>query len=196
MEQGSKRNYECILIKKAFIHLVMGKLGGVYMEYKYNIRDLKFILKEWLPTEEVLACDRFKENFSMEDIDSILTEAYKVAREVVSPINAEGDKNPVKFVNGVVTSSPGYKEVYQFLQRNGWGSSSECVELEGGMPLLLYKAAYEPISAACPAMGSNIKLTTGAANLIIDFGTEADKERFLPKMLSGDRQGTMNLTEP
>jgi len=166
------------------------------MEFKYNVRDLKFILKEWLPTEEVLACDRFKEYFGIEDIDPIMTEAYKVAREVVSPINAEGDKNPVKFENGVVTNPPGYKEVFQFLQTNGWGSSSECIELDGGMPLVLYKACAEMIAAACPAMGSNIKLTSGAANLIIEFGTEADKERFLPKMLSGDWQGTMNLTEP
>ncbi len=166
------------------------------MEYRYNVRDLKFILKEWLPTEEVLACDRFKEYFGIDDVDPIMTEAYKVAREVVSPINAEGDKNPVTFENGIVTNPPGYKEVFQFLQKNGWGSSSECIELDGGMPLLLYKAAAELISAACPAMGSNIKLTSGAANLIIEFGTEADKERFIPKMLSGDWQGTMNLTEP
>lgn len=166
------------------------------MEFKYNIRDLKFILKEWLPTEEVLGCDRFKEYFGIDDVDPILTEAYKVAREVVSPINAEGDKNPVQFENGVVTSPPGYREVFRFLQQNGWGSSSECIEIDGGMPLVLYKACAEMIAAACPAMGSNIKLTSGAANLIIDFGTEADKERFLPKMLSGDWQGTMNLTEP
>jgi alkylation response protein AidB-like acyl-CoA dehydrogenase len=166
------------------------------MEFKYNVRDLKFILKEWLPTEEVLACDRFKEYFGIEDVDPILTEAYKVAREVVSPINAEGDKNPVKFENGIVTNPPGYKEVFKFLQENGWGSSSECIQLDGGMPLVLYKAAAEMIAAACPAMGSNIKLTSGAANLIIEFGTQADKERFLPKMLSGDWQGTMNLTEP
>jgi alkylation response protein AidB-like acyl-CoA dehydrogenase len=166
------------------------------MEYRYNVRDLKFILKEWLPTEEVLACDRFKEYFSIDDVDPIMTEAYKVAREVVSPINAEGDKNPVKFEDGVVTSPPGYKEVFQFLQKNGWGSSSECIELDGGMPLVLYKAAAELISAACPAMGSNIKLTSGAANLIIEFGTKADNERFIPKMISGDWQGTMNLTEP
>jgi alkylation response protein AidB-like acyl-CoA dehydrogenase len=166
------------------------------VEYRYNVRDLKFILKEWLPTEEVLACDRFKEYFSIDDVDPIMTEAYKVAREVVSPINAEGDKNPVKFEDGVVTSPPGYKEVFQFLQKNGWGSSSECIELDGGMPLVLYKAAAELISAACPAMGSNIKLTSGAANLIIEFGTKADNERFIPKMISGDWQGTMNLTEP
>jgi alkylation response protein AidB-like acyl-CoA dehydrogenase len=166
------------------------------MEYKYNVRDLKFILKEWLPTEEVFACDRFKEYFGMDDIDPILTEGYKVAKEVVSPINAEGDKNPVKFENGVVTNPPGYREVYQFLQKNGWGSTSECVEVEGGMPLVLYKAVAEMISAACPAMGSNVKLTSGAANLILTFGTEEDKTRFLPKMMSGEWQGTMNLTEP
>ncbi len=166
------------------------------MEYKYNVRDLKFILKEWLPTEEVFSCQRFKDFYGMDDIDPILTEGYKVAKEVVSPINAEGDKNPVKFENGVVTNPPGYREVFRFIQQNGWGSSSECVEIEGGMPLVLYKAVAEMISAACPAMGSNVKLTSGAANLILTFGTEADKERFIPKMLSGEWQGTMNLTEP
>ena len=50
------------------------------MEFKYDIRDLKFILKEWLPTEEVLACDRFKENFSLDDVEMLLNEGYKVAR--------------------------------------------------------------------------------------------------------------------
>jgi alkylation response protein AidB-like acyl-CoA dehydrogenase len=166
------------------------------MEYKYNVRDLKFILKEWLPTEEVFACDRFKDSYDIEDVDPILTEGYKIAREVVSPINVEGDKNPVRFENGVVISPPGYKEVFQFLQKNGWGSSSECVEVEDGMPLILYKAVGEMVTAACPAMGSNIKLTSGAANLIIKFGTEEDKTRFLPKMLGGEWQGTMCLTEP
>lgn len=166
------------------------------MEYKYNVRDLKFILKEWLPTKEVLACDRFKDYYGIDDIDTILAEAYKMCREVVSPINAEGDKNPVRFEGGKVISPPGYKEVFRFLQQNGWGSSSECIEVEGGMPLSIFKAVFEMIAAACPAMCSNIKLTSGAANLILRFGTEDDKRRFIPKMLSGDWQGTMNLTEP
>ncbi|AFM39764.1 acyl-CoA dehydrogenase [Desulfosporosinus acidiphilus SJ4] len=166
------------------------------MEFKYNVRDLKFILKEWLPTKEVLECDRFKDLYSLEDIDQILTEGYKVCREVISPINVVGDRNPAVFNNGVVTSPPGYKEVFQFIQKNGWGSSSECSKLEGGMPLIIYKSVFEMIAAACPAMGSNIKLTSGAANVIINFGSEDDKKRFLPKMLSGEWQGTMNLTEP
>ena len=166
------------------------------MEFKYNVRDLKFILKEWLPTKEVLECDRFKDFYSIEDIDPILNEGYKISREVISPINAAGDKNPVRFGNGVVISPPGYKEVFRFIQKNGWGSSSECVQVEGGMPLIIFKAAFEMIAASCPAMGSNIKLTSGAANVILNFGTEDDKKRFLPKMLSGEWQGTMNLTEP
>ncbi len=166
------------------------------MEFKYNVRDLKFILKEWLPTKEVMECDRFKDFYSMDDIDQILTEGYKICREVISPINVVGDKNPVTFENGVVTSPPGYKEVFQFIQKNGWGSSSECIQIEGGMPLIVFKSVAEMISAACPAMGSNIKLTSGASNIILNFGTEEDKQRFLPKMLSGEWQGTMNLTEP
>ena len=166
------------------------------MEFKYDLRDLKFIIKEWLPTEEVLACERFKNYFAMEDMDILLNEAYKVAREIVNPINAEGDRNGAHFENGKVTPAPGYAEAFRFLQQNGWGSSSECIEIEGGMPLIVYKAIHELNTAACPALTSYIKLTSGAANLILRFGTDEDKARFLSKMLGGEWQGTMCITEP
>ena len=166
------------------------------MEFKYDVRDLKFILKEWLPTAEVLTCDRYRDNFSMDDIDMLLNEGYKVAKEVVNPINAPGDKIGVKFEKGVVTPIPGFKEAYQFLQQNGWGSSSECIKVEGGMPLILYKANAEMNTAACPALTSCVKLTCGAANLILRFGSEKDQDMFIPKMLDGSWQGTMCLTEP
>jgi len=166
------------------------------MEFRYDIRDLKFILKEWLPMEEVLACDRFKDDYGMDDIDMYLNEAYKVARGVVSPINAGGDKIGAIFKDGVVTAPPGYCEVYKFLQQNGWGSASECVKIKGGMPLTLYKAIFELNTAACPSIMSYIKLTSGVANLLIEFGEEKDKALFLPKLLSGDWQGTMCITEP
>ena len=165
------------------------------MEFKYDMRDLKFILKEWLPTQEVLECDRFKENFSLGDIDILLNEAYKVAREIVHPINAEGDKMGTRLENGKVIPAPGYKEAFRFLQQNGWGSSSECIKLEGGMPLIIYKAVHEMNTCACPALTSYIKLTSGAANLILRFGAEKYQTLFLPKMLSGEWQGTMCLTE-
>ncbi|MDZ4165922.1 MAG: acyl-CoA dehydrogenase [Smithellaceae bacterium] len=166
------------------------------MDFKYDIRDLKFILKEWLPLDEVFDCARYKDNFSLEDVDLLINEAYKVAREVVNPINVPGDRIGVRFENGKATPVPGFKEAYQFLQQNGWGSSSECVLLDTGMPLTLYKANYEIFQAACPALLSCIKLTSGAANLILRFGTERERDLFIPKMLSGEWQGTMCLTEP
>jgi alkylation response protein AidB-like acyl-CoA dehydrogenase len=166
------------------------------VEFKYNVRELRFILKEWLPMEEVLACDRFKDNFGMDDIDMYLNEGYKVAREIVSPINAPGDKAGAVLKDGKVTPAPGYSEVYKFLQTNGWGASSECIRLEGGMPLTLYKAIFEMNTAACPAIMSYIKLNSGVANLLIEFGDEKQKAIFLPKLLNGDWQGTMGITEP
>jgi alkylation response protein AidB-like acyl-CoA dehydrogenase len=166
------------------------------MEFKYDIRDLKFILKEWLPTEEVLRCDRFKDNFSLDDVEMLLNEGYKVAREVIHPINAPGDKIGVKFEDGRSTPPPGFREAYRFLQENGWGSSSECIIVETGMPLIIYKAIFEMNTAACTALMSAIKLTSGAANLLLRFGTEREKSLFLPKLFSGDWQGTMCITEP
>ena len=142
------------------------------MEFRYDTRDLQFIIKEWLPSAEVFACDRFKDNFSVDDCDTYLSEGYKIARRVVAPINAPGDRAGVKLEDGVVTPAPGYAEAYKFLQANGWGSSSECIRIEGGMPLILYKMIHEMNTAACPAITSYIKLTSGAANLIILFGTD------------------------
>lgn len=166
------------------------------MEFRYDTRDLQFIIKEWLPSGEVFACDRFKENFSVDDCDTYLIEGYRIARKVVSPLNAPGDRTGATLEGGAVTPAPGYTEAYKFLQANGWGSGSECIRIEGGMPLILYKMIHEMNTAACPSITSYIKLTSGAANLITLFGEERDKAVFLPKMLSGDWQGTMCLTEP
>ena len=121
------------------------------MEFKYDVRDLKFILKEWLPSEEVAACDRFRDTFSVDDVDMLLTEGYKVAREIVNPINVPGDKIGVKFEGGTVTAVPGFQEAYRFLQQNGWGSTSECIKVDTGMPLIMYKAIHEMNTGACPA---------------------------------------------
>jgi hypothetical protein len=102
-------------------------------EFTYDLRDLKFILKEWLNTEEVLNYGRFKENYSLADVDFILNEAHKIAREVIYPVNREGDKTGVKFENGAVKLPPGYKEAYKFLQESGWGSANESLASETQM---------------------------------------------------------------
>ncbi|MCL6638470.1 MAG: acyl-CoA dehydrogenase [Firmicutes bacterium] len=165
-------------------------------EFAYDIRDLRFILNEWLDLEEVFGLDKFKDNYEPGDVDFILNEVYKLAREVVAPINKEGDKTGVRFENGVVKVPPAYVEAYKFLQENGWGSANESLASDTIMPLTLYRAYNEMLIAASPALMSYIKLTTGAANLIYRFGTDKDRALFLEKMLNGRWSGTMCLTEP
>lgn len=165
-------------------------------EFTYDLRDIKFILNEWLDMEEIFKLDRFKENYEVGDMEPILNEAYKVVKNVVFPINAEGDKIGVKMQDGIVKLTPGYAEAYKFLQENGWGSSNESLGSETMMPLTLYKAYNEMMMAACPALLSYVKLTSGAANLIYKFGTDKDRELFMDKMLEGKWSGTMCITEP
>ncbi|WP_051273341.1 acyl-CoA dehydrogenase [Desulfotruncus alcoholivorax] len=165
-------------------------------EFAYDIRDLKFILNEWLDMEEVFGLERFKDSYEKGDIDFILNEVYKIAKEVVFPINKEGDEIGLKFENGKVTLPPAYVEAYKFLQENGWGSANESLGSDELMPLTLYRAYNEMLMAACPALTSYIKLTTGAANLIYRFGTDQDREMFIENMLNGQWSGTMCLTEP
>jgi alkylation response protein AidB-like acyl-CoA dehydrogenase len=165
-------------------------------EFAYDIRDLKFILNEWLDMDEIFSLEKFKDNYEKDDIDFILNEAYKMAKEVVAPINKEGDEIGVKFENGKVKLPPAYVEAYKFLQENGWGSANESLASDTIMPLTLYRAYNEMLIAASPALMSYIKLTTGAANLIYRFGTDKDRELFLENMLNGKWSGTMCLTEP
>jgi len=165
-------------------------------EFNYDIRDLKFILNECLDMEELFNLKRFKDNYDLSDVDIILNEAYKVTRNVIFPINKEGDKVGVKFDNGKVTLPPGYAQAFEYLQKNGWGSANESLGSKTIMPLTLYRAYNEMMMAASPALMSYIKLTTGAANLIYRFGTDTDHKKFLDKMLSGKWSGTMCLTEP
>lgn len=165
-------------------------------EFAYDIRDLKFILNECLDIEKVFSLDRFKDNYNPGDVDFILNEVYKLAKDVVFPINKEGDQIGVKFEDGKVKIPPGYARAYKSLQENGWGSASESLASDTLMPLTLYRAYNEMLMAASPALMSYIKLTTGAANLIYRFGTDKDQEKFPDKMLDGQWSGTMCLTEP
>ncbi len=166
------------------------------MSYKYPMRELKFVLKEWLPIDEILSLDMYKDYYGKDDIDPLLDEAYKIAREVVYPTNAEADTTGYKFENGIVTPAPGFKEVFRFIQQNGWGTSGECIASQDRMPLVFAKAIGEVLGAANPSLMTLIKATTAAANVIAKFANEEDKAKFLPKLMNGDYQGTMCITEP
>ena len=79
--------------------------------FSYNTRDLKFILKEWLPTEEIFAYDKFKDYYSKDDVDMFIDQVHKIAAEVVAPTADELEEHGVKFEDRKVTVAPGLTKV-------------------------------------------------------------------------------------
>jgi len=162
-----------------------------------NARDLKFILKEWLPTEEVFAYPQFADYYSKEDVDAVLDPCLKMAKELIEPSNEEGNANPCRFENGKVVTPASFGGLFHQLQEEGWGTSN-IDNSEGAMvlPHLMHSAVTELFLAANPAFLPYIILTSGAAGLIQSYASEELKQIFLPKMMDGTWSGTMCLTEP
>ncbi len=162
--------------------------------YSYKTRDLKFILKEWLPTDEVFAYEKYQDYYSVDDIDTLIDQIDKIAREVMAPTADDGENTPVYFENGKVYIPASFKNLFKYIQENGWGTSN--VDDEGGsLPFLLTCATNEFMTGANPAFMPYVALTTGAAGLIKSFGEDYHQEMFLPKMYDGTWSGTMCLTE-
>jgi len=163
--------------------------------FLYSTRDLKFILEEWLDAQKVFGFASFREHFSIEDINLILNQMYKIAAEKIVPTNNEGDKFEVSFENGKVKVAPSFHALYKFLNTEGWGIANLDENAEGTLPQILYSAVMEMITASNPAFIPYLNLSGGAAELIQSYGQDWAKETFLPRMFAGDWSGTMCLTE-
>jgi len=164
--------------------------------FLYSTRDQKFILKEWLDMSKVFEAGRFKGGYSVDDIDSILENAMKIAKEAVAPTNDDGDTIHAVYKNGKVTVPESFKKAYWTIQENGLGSSNADHSDPSSMPLCVMGATNEYLAAANAALGPYAMATTGSSGLIRDFGSDKVKNIFLPKMFSGQWAGTMDLTEP
>jgi alkylation response protein AidB-like acyl-CoA dehydrogenase len=162
----------------------------------YSTRDHIFLLKEWLDLSKVLGTDRFRNTYSIDDIDAILNNAFRIAQEVIAPTNKDGDKIQAQFENGKVKVPDSMKKAYHFIQSSGLGPSNKNRDDESALPLCILGCAWEYLAAANPALAPYFVLSTGACNLIQTFGDEKLKNLFLPKMFSGQWSGTMAVTEP
>tara|TARA_R110002096_G_scaffold340539_2_gene533640 strand:+ start:8943 stop:10739 length:1797 start_codon:yes stop_codon:yes gene_type:complete len=165
-------------------------------DYIAPTREMKFVLKDVIDIAEVTALDRFQDA-SDDIIDAVLEEAGKFCREVLSPLNAVGDKQGAQLTADGVVASPGFKEAYQAYADNGWTSVCGDPAYGGqGLPLTLGSAVYEFVDAANMAFSLQPMLTTGAIESILAHGTAEQKAIYLEKMISGQWGGSMNLTEP
>ncbi|MBC7143104.1 MAG: acyl-CoA dehydrogenase family protein, partial [Rhodobacteraceae bacterium] len=163
--------------------------------YTAPIRDMQFVLNEVL---EIAASDVPGYDELAPDVTSaVLEEAGKIARDVLAPLNASGDVEGCRLENGVVYTPKGYKDAFAAMKEGGWNGLDLPEEYGGqNMPYILGSAVGEIFVSANMAFNMYQGLTHGAISAILAHGTDAQKETYLPKMVSLDWTGTMNLTEP
>ncbi len=129
--------------------------------------------------------------------DAVLTEAGKLASEVLAPLNGVGDKQGCTLENGVVRVPEGFKEAYDQMAEGGWMAMDIPEEFGGqGLPHIMHTAAMEPMVSANMAFQMYPGLSHGNMVAILAHGSEDQKATYLPKMATGEWSGTMNLTEP
>jgi len=164
--------------------------------FRIEERDVKFNLFEYLDAEGLLKLPAFEE-LDRETYDILLDSAFKIAVEVLAPINITGDQEGCHLTeDGEVTIPTGYKEAYDTYIEGGWIGLSSPAEFGGtGVPQLIGMAAGEAFSSASMAFSMYPGLSRAAAAMIIDEGSDKQKELFIEKMLSGEWGGTMCLTE-
>ena len=155
---------------------------------QYLLQDVLNVSGEAIPGYEDLEAD-----FTA----AILEEAGKVASEVLAPLNAVGDTEGCTFENGVVRTPTGFKAAFDQMKEGGWPGIDMPEEFGGqNMPYVMGTAVGEFFSAANQAFTMYQGLTHGAASAILVHGSEDQKAKYLPNMVSCEWTGTMNLTEP
>lgn len=166
------------------------------MAYKAPVRDLSFVL------HDVLEVERYANHFADADlsrglIDQIIEEGGKFAEEVIAPINRPGDQEGCRIEGDVVTTPKGWKEAYHQMVEAGWTSLAFGTEYGGqGLPSIVSMAVGQFTAAASAAFSMYPGLTGGAYHGIEASASDELKQKYLPKMATGEWTGTMNLTEP
>ncbi len=163
--------------------------------YTAPTKDMQFVLHDVLRASEqdIPGYDEMDRDFTA----AVLEEAGKLASEVLHPLNEVGDRVGCKLENGVVRTPPGFKEAFDQMREGGWTALDCDPEYGGqGLPYLMQTAVGEVMSASNMAFNMYPGLTHGAYSAIHAHGTDAQKQKWLPKMVTCEWTGTMNLTEP
>ena len=166
-------------------------------EYSPPLEDMKFALKEVVDVESLSELPAFNE-VGLEALDSLLDEASRFFNEVISPTNRTGDlEGSVLKNDGSVSTPTGFREAYAQYVDAGWGAISFDPEYGGGgFPWLVGIAITEMLTAANMALSLNPMLTQGSIHALSAHGSQEQKLAWLPKLITGEWAGTMNLTEP
>ncbi|MEM1390501.1 MAG: acyl-CoA dehydrogenase [Pseudomonadota bacterium] len=165
------------------------------MSYAAPVEDMKFVLEHiaGLDGSAELASD----DIDLELVTSVLEEAGKLANDVIAPLNQIGDRFGAKLTGEGIESAPGFAEAYNMFRDGGWMGLSVPEAYGGqGLPKVLGLAVMEMLHGANMAFGLCPMLSFGAIEALLAHGTDDQKATYLPKLVSAEWTGTMNLTEP
>ena len=165
-------------------------------DYQAPLQDIQFLLQEVLGLSEIAQLPGY-EQATDDIVDAVLSEGGRFFGEVIAPTNWDADQAGSKVVDKKVVAAPGLKEAYTAMVQGGWPGLAGNPEYGGqGMPHLLGCALDEMCQSAnlafslCPLLGK------GVIAALEHYGSEEQKQFYLPKLISGEWAGTMNLTEP
>jgi alkylation response protein AidB-like acyl-CoA dehydrogenase len=166
------------------------------MTYNAPVNQITDTLNDIARINDLAATGGFP-NFDGDLIAPILDEANKLARDVLSPLNPIGHKHGVKLTDAGVVSAPGFSDAYGRFCEGGWMGLAFPEEFGGqGLPKTMALAVMEMMHAANMAFALCPLLSFGAIEAILEHGTDEQKRMYLPKMISGEWTGAMNITEP
>ncbi len=166
--------------------------------YRAPTTDIAFALDYLVDVDELCELEKFAE-LDPDTIKGVIEEAGRFLQEVIGPLNQPADIEGVDFdpSTGDVTTATGFVEAYSRFVDGGWGGVPFPAEYGGGgFPWLIGIVIQEMLSSSCLAFSMAPLLTQGAIDLILYHGTEEQRELYLPRMVTGEWTGTMNLTEP
>ncbi|MBK6908230.1 MAG: acyl-CoA dehydrogenase C-terminal domain-containing protein [Rhodocyclaceae bacterium] len=165
--------------------------------YKAPLRDMRFLINEVLDFPGHYRKLSNGAEATPEMVDAILDGAAALCEEVLAPLNQSGDQEGCHFEKGTVTTPKGFKEAYRQFVDGGWQGVAFPVEYGGqGLPMSVNVFKSEMMGAANWAFAMYPGLTVGCLNTVLEYGTEAQKALYLPRLVSGEWTGTMCLTEP
>jgi 3-(methylthio)propanoyl-CoA dehydrogenase len=166
-------------------------------EYTAPLRDIRFVLEHLVDLPALTKFPGF-EHADPDSVAAILEENGRFMEDLVAPLNRPGDlQGSVRNDDGSVTTPDGFKEAYQAYVDAGWGGVPFPPEYGGGgFPWLVGLTTQEILTSANMAFSMCPLLTQGAIDMLLHHSDEEQRETYLPKMVSGQWSGSMNLTEP
>ncbi|MBM3558726.1 MAG: acyl-CoA dehydrogenase, partial [Alphaproteobacteria bacterium] len=165
-------------------------------DYAAPVRDMRFVLEELCDLDGLARLPAFPDA-TRDTVAQILEEAGRFAAGAIAPLNRSGDVEGAKLVDGKVQTPAGYAEAYRAFVEGGWNGMPFPTGIGGmGLPWAVATAMQEMIMAANLSWSTCPLLTFGAVEALMAHGSDVLKETYLPKLVTGEWSGTMNLTEP